>query len=419
MVDLKKLGIYLAALIPVVAALPAGTGSGSSPVDHYIVTMKRGMSDTEMATHISYAKDIHSRSVSRRGLSGLVEDGVRKEFHINEHRSYSGIFDTETINALRDHNSVASVDPVLDMHIWDTTKQLYAPWGLGSISHQISGTTNYVYEEDAQGDGYYAYVVDTGIRASHVDFGGRAVFGFSSVANETHDDLHGHGTHVAGTIGSATFGVAKKSTLVAVKVCNADGKTNTELIMAGLAWAYADMKNNTRIGKSVINMSLGGGRQPVLTEAVQALYKEGVTVVVAAGNEGSDAANYSPANAADAITVGAVDSTYTRAAFSNYGKNVDIFAPGESIMSLGFESDTATSVKSGTSMASPHVAGLVLYLKELHKIEKPDEVLARLESLAVKGIVEDTNGSANVLAFNGAVDGDTQLDISNIMRDAK
>lgn len=404
MVSFKKLAVFVAATIPSISALPLAdsTTNNNNVASKYIVTLKRGLSDADRISHMSFARDIHSRSLARRGLTNFHEEGVRKEFHINAHRSYSGIFDTETINALKDHGSVASVDPVMDMHIWDTTTQLYAPWGLGSISHDHNGTRSYVYEDDAMGDGYYAYVVDTGIRTTHIDFEGRAVFGFNAVSNETDDDLNGHGTHVAGTIGSSTFGVAKKSNLIAVKVCDANGSTNTELILAGLEWVYEDATNNTgRIEKSVINMSLGGGDQPALTEAVQILYNEGFTIVVAAGNDDEDAADYSPANSPDAITVGAVASDYTRASFSNWGKDVDIFAPGQDIISLGFESDTATAVKSGTSMATPHVAGLVLYLKNLYDLEKPDDVLAKLHKLAIQNLIGDVQGSPNVLAFNG------------------
>ncbi|KAK9769876.1 hypothetical protein AB5N19_00597 [Seiridium cardinale] len=401
MFSLKKLAFSICAILPCISALPVSDNNNDNAATKYIVTLKRGLSDVDTASHMAFVRGAHGQSLSRRGLTNLHEEGVRKEFHINTHRSYSGIFDTETINALRDHDSVSSVDPVLDMHIWETSTQLYAPWGLGSISHDHNGTVSYVYEDNAMADEYYAYVVDTGIRTTHVDFEGRATFGFNAVVNEAAEDLHGHGTHVAGTIGSATFGVAKKSNLVAVKVCDANGSTNSELILAGLEFVYEDATNNTRVGKSVINMSLGGGDQPALTEAVQTLHDEGFTVVVAAGNEDDDAADYSPANSPDAITVGAIQSNYSRASFSNWGKDVDIFAPGQSIISLGFASDTATAVMSGTSMASPHIAGLVLYLKDLYSLESPDDVLAKLQELAVRDVVDDVKGSPNVLAFNG------------------
>ncbi|KAK6063808.1 subtilase [Seiridium cupressi] len=381
MFSLKKLAFSICAILPCISALPVFDNNNNNAATKYIVTLKRGLSDVDTASHMAFVRDTNGQSLSRRGLTNLHEEGVRKEFHINTHRSYSGIFDTETINALRYHDSVSSVDPVLDMHIWETSTQLYAPWGLGSISHDHTGTVSYVYEDNAMADEYYAYVVDTGIRTTHVDFEGPC-------------DLRVQRR-------SATFGVAKKSNLIAVKVCNANGSTNSELILAGLEFAYEDATNNTRVGKSVINMSLGGGDQPALTEAVQTLHDEGFTAVVAAGNEDDDAADYSPANSPDAITVGAIQSNYSRASFSNWGKDVDIFAPGQSIISLGFASDTATAVMSGTSMASPHIAGLVLYLKDLYSLESPDDVLAKLQELAVRDIVDDVKGSPNVLAFSG------------------
>jgi subtilisin family serine protease len=205
------------------------------------------------------------------------------------------------------------------------------------------------------------YIVDTGIRFSHNDFGGRAVTGYDAVDGGSADDCNGHGTHVAGTVGGSTYGVAKGVTLVGVRVLNCSGSGTNSGVIAGVNWVASDHQTGA---PAVANMSLGGSVSSALDTAVNNAINDGVTFAVAAGNSNRNACNYSPARVAAAITVGATTSTDARASYSNYGSCLDLFAPGSSITSAWYTSNTATNTISGTSMATPHVAGVAaLYLK--------------------------------------------------------
>lgn len=234
--------------------------------------------------------------------------------------------------------------------------QLGATWGLDRIDTKApttplrDGNYNYV----ATGSGVTAYVIDTGILLSHPEFEGRAKFGINTAGGKN-DDCNGHGTHVAGTIGGRVYGVAKKVNLVAVKVLNCRGSGTNSGVIAGVDWVATNAAG--KASKSVANMSLGGGVSSALDTAVTNLVGSGVTVVVAAGNSSADACNSSPARVPTAITVAASDINDSFATFSNRGPCVDIIAPGVSIKSSWINSSTNTI--SGTSMASPHVAGAV------------------------------------------------------------
>jgi aqualysin 1 len=235
------------------------------------------------------------------------------------------------------------------------------PWGLDRID-QRDRPLNAQYNYTPTGAGVHVYVIDTGIRRTHAQFGGRANGnGFSSIndGNGT-NDCNGHGTHVAGTVGGSTYGVAKGVTLHPVRVldCNGDGTDAT--VIAGVDWVTANRQT-----PAVANLSLGGGVSSALDTAVQSMINAGVTTAVAAGNDyGQNACNYSPARVAAAITVGSTTSTDAKSDFSNVGTCLDLFAPGSSVQSSWWTSDTATNTISGTSMATPHVAGVAaLYLQ--------------------------------------------------------
>ncbi len=198
-------------------------------------------------------------------------------------------------------------------------------------------------------------MIDTGIFLSHSDFTGRAILGTNATGDGNNNDCNGHGTHVAGTIGGNSYGVANKTRLVSVKVLGCDGKGSWSGVIAGINWVITDYS----AGKAVANMSLGGSASSSLDTAISNLVNDGVVTVVAAGNEGRDACKSSPARAPKAITVAASDSSDRLASFSNHGKCVDVIAPGVEIKSSLNTDLTATAVWSGTSMASPHVAGVI------------------------------------------------------------
>jgi subtilisin family serine protease len=269
-----------------------------------------------------------------------------------------------------------------------------ATWGIDRVDQRERPLDDsYTYGTDASG--VTAYVIDTGIRITHAELGGRARHGFSATGG-TADDCNGHGTHVAGTIGGATYGIAKGVQLVAVRVLDCDGRGSTEGVISGIDWVTANHS-----GPSVANMSLGGGASPALDAAVAVSVDSGVTYAVAAGNESTDACSRSPAGEPSAITVGATTSTDTRSSFSNFGTCVDVFAPGSDITSAWIDSDTSTRTISGTSMATPHVAGVAALYLAGSPTAQPAQVAAAIVDGATPGaVVEPGNGSPDLLLFS-------------------
>lgn len=209
-------------------------------------------------------------------------------------------------------------------------------------------------------------------------------------------------THCAGTTGSTTYGVAKRANIIGVKVLGSDGSGYNSDVIAGINWAVSNAQQNGRISRSVISMSLGGAYDSQSNNAVAQATQAGMFVAVAAGNDGKDASNYSPASERSACTVGATDINDNRASFSNYGSIVDIFAPGVNIQSTWIGSSTATNTISGTSMATPHIAGLAAYLLALEGARSPAALCSRIQSLATKNTIANVgSGSPNYLAYNG------------------
>ena len=276
--------------------------------------------------------------------------------------------------------------------------QTNATWGLDRID-QRDLPLNQTYNFNATGSGVRAYIVDTGIRASHVDFGGRVVSGFTAINDGLGtNDGNGHGTHVAGTVGGSTWGVAKNVTLVAVRVLDSSGNGTNSGVIAGVDF----VTSNHQAGQpAVANMSLGGGASSALDTAVTNAVNDGVTFAVAAGNENQNACNVSPARAAAAITVGSTTTTDARSSFSNFGTCVDVFAPGSNITSSWRTSDTATNTISGTSMASPHVAGVAALFLETNPTASPATVTAAIINSSTPNKVSNAGtGSPNRLLFS-------------------
>ena len=271
--------------------------------------------------------------------------------------------------------------------------QTGATWGLDRIDQRnLPLNSTFTYPNTASN--VRAYIIDTGIRTTHSDFGGRATWGTNTV-DTNNTDCNGHGTHVAGTVGGTKYGVAKSVRLVAVKVLNCSGSGTTAGVISGVNWVTSNA-----VKPAVANMSLGGGASTTLDNAVANSINSGITYALAAGNSSANACNSSPARVASAITVGATTSTDPRASYSNYGSCVDIFAPGSSITSAWRTSDTATNSISGTSMASPHVAGAAALVLSANTSYTPAQVASYLTSNATTGkVTSPGTGSPNRLLF--------------------
>ncbi len=298
------------------------------------------------------------------------------------------------VKALAAHPDVDFIEADQTMSI----KAVQSPvtWGLDRIDQRNLPLSNsYTYNFD--GTGVNAYVVDTGIRVTHNDFGGRANLAFTAINDGNGaSDCNGHGTHVAGTVGSNTWGVAKNVELFAVRVLGCDGSGSNSGVIAGV-----DFVANNAVLPAVANMSLGGGASTALDNAVNNAVAQGIFFAVAAGNENQNACNSSPARAANVYTVGATDNTDRRATFSNFGSCVEIFAPGVNITSTWSTSNTATNTISGTSMASPHVAGVAALLLDETPSASPAQLADMLTANATSGVVVNRGtGSPNLLLYS-------------------
>jgi subtilisin family serine protease len=377
-----------AALVGGLAALPAqaapaeGTvlaaGSPTAVKGSYIVTLKK-------------AAGFKASSTTGKNLIKEYGGTVKKTFGAALN-GYTATLSAEEARRLAADPAVASVEQ--DQRVQVTATQTSAPWGLDRIdqtSLPLNGTYTY---PDTAGAGVTVYVIDTGVRVSHSQLSGRAVNGYDAVDGDSvAQDGNGHGTHVATTVAGSTYGVAKRAKIVAVRVLNNSGSGTIAGVIAGVDWVT---KNHS--GPSVANMSLGGGASSTLDTAVRNSIASGVTYAVAAGNSNTSASSSSPARVAEAITVGATTRTDARASYSNYGSTLDIFAPGSSITAGWHTSDTATNTISGTSMATPHVAGAAAVYLAGHTSATPSQVASALVNGATTGKVTGAGtGSPNRL----------------------
>jgi aqualysin 1 len=327
-------------------------------------------------------------------IFGKTRSGRVKHVYAHALRGFSAEMSEDDALALADDPRVAYVEEDSEVEIV-TTQTSPPSWGLDRIDETalpLSGS--YTYTNN--GSGVNAYVIDTGIRTTHSQFGTRASVAFDAVGDGRNgQDCNGHGTHVSGTIGGSTFGVAKAVRLFAVRVLNCQGSGTNSGVIAGVNWVTAH-----HISPAVANMSLGGGVSTALDSAVTNSINSGVTYAIAAGNSNTNAANSSPARVGAAITVGSSTQSDARSSFSNFGSVVDIFAPGSGITSAWATSNTATNTISGTSMATPHVAGVAARYLQTHTTASAATVRNAIVAAAnlnrLSGI---PTGTANRLLF--------------------
>ncbi|KAG8787493.1 subtilisin-like serine protease [Serendipita sp. 405] len=370
--------------------------NGRTVKGRYIVKLKDAVETTHHIESLPFAFSVADAA------SPIVQSFVDGFFS-----GYAGDFSKEDLDFILASPDVEYVEE--DAWFYALDQQVGAPWSLQSISTQkkVGGwdvnafTYTYSYSAPA-GDGVDIYIVDTGVNTEHEEFEGRATFGYAA-AGMAKADGNGHGTHCAGSAAGKTYGVAKKANIIAVKVLQDNGQGATSDIIAGLQWVVTNAKSTGR--PSIGSMSLGGEKSDALDQAVSAAIKAGVPFVVAAGNSNVDAAQTSPARVADAITVGASDIANNKAEFSNFGAAVDIFAPGVDITSAWKGSPQATKMISGTSMATPHVAGLAAYFLSKDTSMSPAAITDKIKSLGTKNAIQGLPaGTVNLLAFNGGAD---------------
>ncbi|EEB09573.1 serine protease Psp3 [Schizosaccharomyces japonicus yFS275] len=392
-----------AGIHPVDSLQNSGSVNAEFAAQNYIIVFKSHVADAEIEKHENWLQSMHQkRSIDWHDVTNFV---IKHTFNIGDlFRGYAGKLAPWLVRELQKHPDVLLVEPDQVMHVKE--ERTLAPWGLARISHKeklnLVTFTRYQYDESA-GEGVTAYVVDTGINTEHRDFGGRAVWGITIPTGEPDEDQNGHGTHVAGTIAGNTFGVSNKAKVVAVKVLNAEGSGLVSDIIKGIEWVYKASKNDTESISSVVNMSLGGDASVALDTAVSAAIQQGLFFALAAGNEAQDACQVSPARVSTAMTVGAMTWKDEVASFSNIGSCVDVFAPGHYVLSDWIGSDSAFMLLSGTSMASPHIAGLAAYFTALnHSLAyNPAALKAHILSAATEGLLDNVpSDTPNLLAYN-------------------
>jgi subtilisin family serine protease len=357
-----------------VTALLAAAAAAAESEQRYIVVLGGDVAD---------AGEVARQHRSRHG--------VRLE-HVYRHalNGYAAAISPAELRALRADRRVAYLERDREVHALPT--QPGATWGLDRIDQRnlpLGGSYTYTNT----GSGVTAYIIDTGMRFSHNEFGGRAVSGYDAVDGGSADDCNGHGTHVAGTTGGSVYGVAKGVSLVGVRVLGCDGSGLASGVIAGIDWVTA---NHAAGQPAVANMSLGGGASTSLDNAVRNSIADGVSYAVAAGNGNivgiaQNACSYSPARVSEAMTISATNSSDAKASWANYGNCVDWFAPGVSITSAWSTSDSATKTISGTSMATPHTAGVAALYLQSNPSASPASVRAALFNATTKNIITSSS----------------------------
>jgi subtilisin family serine protease len=369
------------------AAAPLGTvlqaGAAGAVSGSYIVVLKPGSAAAAQVTSASHA------------LAKRYGGAVRRNY-LTAVRGFSATMTSSAARRLAANPSVAYVEQ--DRVVRMSEVQNGTPWGLDRIDQRsLPLSSTYSYGSAAK---VTAYVLDSGVRIGHAEFGGRAREGWDFIDSDSvANDCNGHGTHVAGTIGGSTYGVAKDVSIVGVRVLDCSGSGSYEQIIAGVDWVTTHA-----VKPAVVNMSLGGPGSTALDAAVKRSIAAGITYAAAAGNDNANACTQSPARIPAAITVGASDSADARASFSNHGSCLDIFGPGARIVSSSASSDTGAVIMSGTSMAAPHVAGAAALVLGASPSSTPAQVRDFLVNQATAGALANPGtGSPNLLLYTGGI----------------
>jgi len=387
------LALGLAAVLGTTSALASELRRAEHPIrNSYIVVLKPN--SLQLPAQARNGREAMSMAVANAAVD------LSDRFALRPHQVYDAALQGFAVEASEKDIQRLLKDPRIDYVEEDgmsyiNATQTGATWGLDRVDQRdrpLNGS--YIYNYVASS--VRVYVIDSGILAGHTDFGGRVLSGFSAISDgRGSSDCNGHGTHVAGTVGGATWGVAKGARLVPVRVFGCTGGSANSTIISGIDWVARN-----HVKPAVANMSLGGPASSATDTATNNLISAGVTVVVAAGNDNANACNYSPARVGNAITVGSTTSTDARSSFSNFGTCVNIFAPGSSIRSTWYTSTTATNTISGTSMASPHVAGAAALYLAANPSASPATVRNALYANATTNRLSAINsGSPNRLLY--------------------
>jgi len=357
----------------------------------YIVAYRETAQSALLASGLAVSQAMQSRVLNVEAAGGIIADEYSHALV-----GFSATLSDPLVSELRADPDVLYVTPVIEMKALD--EQANATWGLDRVDQRnLPLNTTYVYNQS--GSGIDAYIIDTGIYAGHTEFANRIVDGNDQINDGNGwNDCQGHGTHVAGTVGSPTWGVAKSVNLIAVRVLDCNGSGFNSGVIAGVDWAAQRTLSSGTL--SVGNMSLGGGFDQASNDAVRRAVESGIVMAVAAGNSNNDACTISPGSEPAGLTVAATDNRDQRASFSSYGGCVDIHGPGVSVTSTWIGNPSATNTISGTSMATPHLAGIAALYRAANPGASAPDVMRGITAMATPNIVGDPQGSPNLLAFS-------------------